>query len=103
MRAVGITDGNMDEGSLRCDANVSVRKHAKDPLGTRVEIKNLNSFRSVHAAINYQIAEQSERLAAGVEVIQATALWDVVRERTQVMRTKEDAQGLSLFSRTRFA
>ncbi len=97
LRAIAVTDGNMEEGSLRCDANVSVRKGPDAPFGTRVEIKNLNSFKAVRAAIDYEIARQISVIEGGGKIIQATALWDADRRETRVMRTKEDADDYRYF------
>ncbi len=97
LRTTGITDANMEEGSLRCDANVSIRKDSSDPLGNRVEIKNLNSFKAVRAAIEYQISEQSAKMCAGEAVIQSTVLWNAEKGWTRVMRTKEDADDYRYF------
>ncbi|MCR9144883.1 MAG: Asp-tRNA(Asn)/Glu-tRNA(Gln) amidotransferase subunit GatB [bacterium] len=97
LRAIAVTDGNMEEGSLRCDANVSVRKGPDAPFGTRVEIKNLNSFKAVRAAIDYEIARQITVIEGGGKIIQSTALWDADRRETRVMRTKEDADDYRYF------
>ena len=97
LRAIAITDGNMEEGSLRCDANVSVRKNDKAPLGTRVEVKNLNSFKAVRSAIEYEIERQTELIESGGLVIQSTALWNADKRKTQIMRTKEDAEDYRYF------
>ncbi len=92
-----VCDGNMEEGSLRCDANVSVRPRGSTGLGTKVEVKNLNSFRAVEKAIQYEIQRQSETLAAGGRVIQETRLWDADRELTRSMRSKELAHDYRYF------
>ncbi|MCB1166429.1 MAG: Asp-tRNA(Asn)/Glu-tRNA(Gln) amidotransferase subunit GatB, partial [Leptospiraceae bacterium] len=97
LRAVNVTDGNMEMGSLRCDANVSVRKGPDAPFGTRVEIKNLNSFKAVRAAIDYQIEEQIALLEGGKKIIQSTVLWDADRRETRLMRTKENAEDYRYF------
>lgn len=97
LRYTGITDGNMEEGSLRCDANVSVRKNEDDPFGTRVEIKNLNSFKAVRASIDYEIERQSALIDSGGRVIQSTVLWDADQKITKLMRTKEDAEDYRYF------
>ncbi|MEQ9362878.1 MAG: Asp-tRNA(Asn)/Glu-tRNA(Gln) amidotransferase subunit GatB [Leptospirales bacterium] len=97
LRNIEVTDGNMEEGSLRCDANVSVRKGPDAPFGTRVEIKNLNSFKAVRAAIDYEIARQVSVIESGGKIIQSTALWDADRRETRVMRTKEDADDYRYF------
>ena len=93
---IGICDGNMQEGSFRCDANVSVRKPGA-PLGTRREIKNLNSFRFMQQAIDYEIRWQIEQLEDGYEIQQATVLFDPDTGETRAMRTKEDAADYRYF------
>tara|TARA_Y100001954_G_scaffold233555_2_gene287110 strand:+ start:16778 stop:18202 length:1425 start_codon:yes stop_codon:yes gene_type:complete len=97
LRAVEVTDGNMEMGSLRCDANVSVRKGPDAPFGTRVEIKNLNSFKAVRAAIDYQIEEQIALIESGQKIIQSTVLWDADKRETRLMRTKENAEDYRYF------
>ena len=97
LRWVGVSECNMEEGSLRCDANVSVRKGPDAPYGTRVEIKNLNSFRNVRAAIEYEIARQIDTLEMGGQIIQSTVLWDADKRETRLMRTKEDAEDYRYF------
>lgn len=97
LRATGITEANMEEGSLRCDANVSVRPGPDAPFGTRVEIKNLNSFKAVRAAIDYEIERQIDVLESGGKIIQSTVLWDADRRETRLMRTKEDAEDYRYF------
>ena len=94
---IEICDGNMQEGSFRCDANVSVRRDADQPLGTRCEIKNLNSFRFMERAIEYEARRQIELLEGGGAVIQETRLYDPERDETRPMRTKEDAQDYRYF------
>ena len=89
---IGICDGNMQEGSFRCDANVSVRKTGDQKLGTRCEIKNLNSFRFMERAIEFEARRQIELLEDGKIVVQETRLYDPERDETRSMRTKEDAQ-----------
>jgi aspartyl-tRNA(Asn)/glutamyl-tRNA(Gln) amidotransferase subunit B len=93
---IGICDGNMQEGSFRCDANVSVRRPG-DKLGTRCEIKNLNSFRFMERAIEFEARRQIELLEEGRPVLQETRLFDPEREETRSMRTKEDAQDYRYF------
>jgi aspartyl-tRNA(Asn)/glutamyl-tRNA(Gln) amidotransferase subunit B len=93
---VGICDGNMQEGSFRCDANVSVRR-VGEPLGTRCEIKNLNSFRFMERAINYEVRRQIELIEDGGKVIQQTRLYDADRDETRAMRSKEDAMDYRYF------
>jgi len=94
---IGICDGNMQEGSFRCDANVSVRKAGSDTLGTRCEIKNLNSFRFMEEAIEFEAKRQIELLEDGGKVIQETRLYDPDRNETRSMRSKEDAQDYRYF------
>jgi aspartyl-tRNA(Asn)/glutamyl-tRNA(Gln) amidotransferase subunit B len=93
---IGICDGNMQEGSFRCDANVSVRRPG-EPLGTRCEIKNLNSFRFMERAINYEVRRQIELIEDGGKVIQQTRLYDADRDETRAMRSKEDAMDYRYF------
>jgi aspartyl-tRNA(Asn)/glutamyl-tRNA(Gln) amidotransferase subunit B len=96
VRWIGICDGNMQEGSFRCDANVSVHKHGT-PLGTRREIKNLNSFRFLEQAINYEVQWQIDTLENGGQIQQATVLFDPDSGETRMMRTKEDAHDYRYF------
>ncbi|MDP2263684.1 MAG: Asp-tRNA(Asn)/Glu-tRNA(Gln) amidotransferase subunit GatB [Hydrogenophaga sp.] len=93
---IGICDGNMQEGSFRCDANVSVRKPG-EPLGTRREIKNLNSFKFMQQAIDYEVRWQIEQIEDGFEIQQATVLFDPDTGETRAMRTKEDAADYRYF------
>jgi aspartyl-tRNA(Asn)/glutamyl-tRNA(Gln) amidotransferase subunit B len=97
VRYLGISDGNMNEGSMRCDANVSLRKRGAEKFGTRTETKNLNSFRSVERAIAYEIERQAELLLDGGTVVQETRLWDADRAETRSMRGKEDAHDYRYF------
>ncbi len=92
-----VCDGNMEEGSLRCDANVSIRPRGSQQLGTRAEVKNLNSFRNVQRAIEYEIARQIDVLESGQRVVQETRLFDAHRGVTQPMRSKEDAHDYRYF------
>ena len=94
---LGVCDGNMQEGSFRCDANVSVRRVGQTELGTRREIKNLNSFKFLEDAINYEINEQIRIIEDGGAVQQATVLFDPASGQTRVMRTKEDAHDYRYF------
>jgi aspartyl-tRNA(Asn)/glutamyl-tRNA(Gln) amidotransferase subunit B len=94
---LGICDGNMQEGSFRCDANVSVRPAGRKELGTRCEIKNLNSFKFLQAAIDYEVRRQIELIEDGGKVVQATRLYDPDRDETREMRTKEDAMDYRYF------
>jgi aspartyl-tRNA(Asn)/glutamyl-tRNA(Gln) amidotransferase subunit B len=95
--AIGVNDGNMEEGSLRCDANVSVRPVGTSALGTKTEIKNLNSFRFVEEALAYEIGRQIDTLRAGEPVVQETRLWDSSAKRTVPMRSKEEAHDYRYF------
>ena len=97
VRWIGICDGNMQEGSFRCDANVSVRPRGTETLGTRREIKNLNSFRFLQQAIDYEVRWQIERIEDGGRVEQATVLFDPVSGQTRSMRSKEDAHDYRYF------
>ena len=97
VRYLEICDGNMQEGSFRCDANVSVRPRGQDKFGTRAEIKNLNSFRFVEKAINYEVERQIEILESGGQVIQETRLYDSVKDETRSMRSKEEANDYRYF------
>jgi aspartyl-tRNA(Asn)/glutamyl-tRNA(Gln) amidotransferase subunit B len=97
VRYLDICDGNMQEGSFRCDANVSVRHRGADKLGTRAEIKNLNSFRFVEKAINYEVTRQIELLEGGGRVVQETRLYDADRGETRSMRSKEEANDYRYF------
>lgn len=94
---LGISDGNMQEGNFRCDANVSVRPLGSDKFGTRCEIKNLNSFRFLQEAIDYEVRRQIELIEDGGEVVQATRLYDPDRGETRQMRTKEDSMDYRYF------
>jgi len=94
---IGICDGNMQEGSFRCDANVSVRPAGSETLGTRCEIKNLNSFRFLQHAIEFEVRRQTELIEDGGVVVQETRLYDPDRNETRSMRSKEDAQDYRYF------
>jgi len=97
VRYLGISDGNMQEGSFRCDANVSIRPRGQQALGTRTELKNLNSFRFVEKAINFEIERQTEVLEDGGTVVQETRLYDADLDETRAMRTKEEANDYRYF------
>ena len=97
VRWLGICDGNMQEGSFRCDANVSVRRAGSGALGTRTEIKNVNSFRFVERAIGYEIDRQIDLVESGGEVVQETRLYDPDRHETRPMRDKEEADDYRYF------
>ena len=91
VRYIGVCDGNMEEGSFRCDANVSLRPKGSATLGTRTEVKNMNSFRNVEKALHYEIDRQREVLSEGGAIVQETRLWDPNRNCTYAMRGKEEA------------
>jgi aspartyl-tRNA(Asn)/glutamyl-tRNA(Gln) amidotransferase subunit B len=97
VRWIDICDGNMQEGSFRCDANVSVRRAGDEALGTRCEIKNLNSFRFIEKAIQFEVRRQVELIEDGGTVVQETRLYDPDRDETRSMRSKEDAQDYRYF------
>ena len=97
VRYLGISDGNMQEGSFRCDANVSVRPRGQEELGTRAELKNLNSFRFVEKAINFEIERQIELIEDGGTVVQETRLYDSDKDETRSMRSKEEANDYRYF------
>jgi aspartyl-tRNA(Asn)/glutamyl-tRNA(Gln) amidotransferase subunit B len=94
---LGVCDGNMEEGSLRCDANISIRPPGASALGTKVEIKNLNSFRNVQRALEFEASRQERALAAGERIVQETRLWDADRGVTRSMRSKEHAHDYRYF------
>ena len=95
--ALGVNDGNMEEGSLRCDANVSVRPQGATTLGTKTEVKNINSFRYLEKALEYEIARQIDVLERGGTIVQETRLWDAGARETFSMRSKEDAHDYRYF------
>ena len=97
VRYLEICDGNMQEGSFRCDANVSIRRHGDSQLGTRTELKNINSFRFLERAINFEIERQVELLEDGGRVVQETRLYDAERDETRSMRSKEEANDYRYF------
>jgi len=97
LRYLGVCDGNMEEGSLRCDANVSVRQHGSKELGVKTEIKNINSFRFVEKALDYEIKRHMKALQEGQRIIQETRLWDSSRGITESMRGKEEAHDYRYF------
>jgi aspartyl-tRNA(Asn)/glutamyl-tRNA(Gln) amidotransferase subunit B len=97
VRYLEICDGNMQEGSFRCDANVSVRPRGREKFGTRAEIKNLNSFRFVEKAIQYEVARQIDVLESGGTVVQETRLYDSDKDETRPMRSKEEANDYRYF------
>lgn len=97
LQYVGISDCRMEEGSLRCDANVSVRPVGQKELGTKTEIKNINSFKGVERAIEYEAMRQAELLEDGGKVVQETRTWDEKEGVTKSMRTKEEANDYRYF------
>jgi len=97
IRYLDISDGNMAQGSMRCDANVSIRKQGDTELGTRTEIKNINSFRFVEKAINYEVMRQREVLEDGGRIVQETRLYDSDKNETRTMRSKEVANDYRYF------
>ena len=97
VRYLGVCDGNMEEGSFRCDANVSIRPVGSETFGIRAELKNLNSFKHVEKALHYEIIRQREILAESGHVIQETRLWDPDKNRTTSMRSKEEAHDYRYF------
>ena len=97
LRYLDISDGNMEEGSFRCDANVSIRPKGETEFGTRAELKNLNSFKYVEAAIAYEIKRQKAVIADGGKVVQETRLWDSAKNRSHSMRGKEEAHDYRYF------
>src|SRR6059036_1760692 len=94
---LGVCDGNMEEGSLRCDANVSLKPAGAAQLGTKVEIKNMNSFRNVQRALEFEVKRQTEALDRGERIVQETRLWDADRGYTRSMRSKEFAHDYRYF------
>jgi aspartyl-tRNA(Asn)/glutamyl-tRNA(Gln) amidotransferase subunit B len=94
---IGICDGNMQEGSFRCDANVSIRPMGEDKLGTRTELKNINSFRFLEKAINYEIERQIDVIEDGGKIVQETRLYDANKDETRSMRSKEEANDYRYF------
>jgi aspartyl-tRNA(Asn)/glutamyl-tRNA(Gln) amidotransferase subunit B len=97
MRYLGVSDGNMQEGSLRCDVNISVRPVGTDKFGTKVEIKNMNSFSAIQKAIDYEIERQIAAIESGERIIQETRLWDEASQRTFTMRVKEGSSDYRYF------
>jgi len=97
MRYLGVSDGNMQEGSLRCDVNISVRRGPDAPFGTKVEIKNMNSFSAIQKAIDFEIQRQIKAYESGERVVQETRLWDESKQHTKSMRSKEGAADYRYF------
>lgn len=95
--AIGVNDGNMEAGSLRCDANVSVRPVGSPDLGVKVEVKNLNSFKFLQKALEYEVQRQTDATATGGRIVQETRLFDPASGRTQPMRSKEEAHDYRYF------
>ncbi|QPH39908.1 Asp-tRNA(Asn)/Glu-tRNA(Gln) amidotransferase subunit GatB [Pedobacter endophyticus] len=98
VRHLNVSDGNMEEGSLRCDANISIRPNGSDEFGTRCEVKNLNSMRNVRRAMDFEFGRQVEVVSAGGEIIQSTLNFDAEKGTTSPMRTKEEANDYRYFS-----
>ena len=94
---IGVNDGNLEEGSFRCDANVSIRSVGQEKFGTRAELKNINSFRFVRKAIDYEIARQEAVITSGLEVVQETRTWNEAQSKTISMRIKEEAHDYRYF------
>jgi aspartyl-tRNA(Asn)/glutamyl-tRNA(Gln) amidotransferase subunit B len=97
VRYLDICDGNLEEGSFRCDANVSLRPKGTQPLGTRTELKNLNSFKHVEKSLQYEISRQKEVIMDGGKIVQETRLWDSDKNKTTSMRGKEEAHDYRYF------
>jgi aspartyl-tRNA(Asn)/glutamyl-tRNA(Gln) amidotransferase subunit B len=97
LRYLDVCDGNMQEGSFRCDANISLRPVGQKEFGTRTELKNMNSFRNVQNALEYEVRRQRDRLLDGEKIVQETLLWNPDTNRTESMRGKEDAHDYRYF------
>lgn len=97
VRYLGVCDGNMQEGSMRCDVNISIRPRGSEKFGTKVEIKNMNSFNAIQRAIEYEIVRQAEALEAGERIVQETRLWEENSQRTISMRSKEGSSDYRYF------
>lgn len=97
LQYLGVSDCDMEKGSLRCDANISVRKKGESKLGTKAEIKNMNSFKGVKAALQYEFERQVKAVEAGERIIQETRLWDPDKAETRTMRSKEEAHDYRYF------
>jgi aspartyl-tRNA(Asn)/glutamyl-tRNA(Gln) amidotransferase subunit B len=97
LRYIEVCDGNLEEGSMRCDCNVSVRKKGEKKLGTKVELKNINSFKFIEKAIEYEIQRQIDAIEGGEKIIQETRLYDATKNKTFSMRSKEEAQDYRYF------
>src|SRR5690606_22911082 len=92
-----VSDADMEKGQLRCDVNLSLRKHASDPLGPKVELKNLNSISAVRRAVHFEIERQAADLSRGISQEQSTRRWDDDRGESQMLRSKEDAHDYRYF------
>lgn len=88
---LGVCDGNLEKGSMRCDANISIRKSEKSALGTKTELKNMNSFRAIRRALEFEIVRQKKLIKNGESVLSETRRWDEANGRTIIMRSKEEA------------
>jgi len=97
LKYIGISDANMEQGNMRCDANISLRKFGVKELGTKVEIKNINSFRMIERALNYEVERQTEMLETGVRILQETRGWDDNKGKTLGQRSKEEANDYRYF------
>lgn len=97
LQYIGASDCDMEKGSLRCDANISLRKRGETKLGTKVELKNMNTFRGVRAALEFEAKRQQKALETGEKITQQTRLWDVDKQKTHVMRSKEEAHDYRYF------
>jgi aspartyl-tRNA(Asn)/glutamyl-tRNA(Gln) amidotransferase subunit B len=97
LRYLGVSDGNMQEGSLRCDVNISVRPVGQEKFGTKVEIKNMNSFNAIQRAIEYEIDRQIQAIESGERIAQETRLWEEGSQRTISMRSKEGSSDYRYF------
>ena len=97
LQYAGVSDCDMEKGELRCDVNLSVRPRGQEKFGTKTEIKNLNSFKNAKAALEYEFARQIRVIEAGDKIIQSTLLWDVEKNQTRLMRTKEEAHDYRYF------
>ncbi len=95
--SLGLCDGNMDEGSLRCDANISIRPRGDKKLGTKTEVKNMNSFKAIERAINFEIERQKKMKKLGLTIDQETRLWDESSQKTYLMRSKEESHDYRYF------
>ena len=102
LRYLEVCDGNLEEGSMRCDCNVSIRPLGEEKLGTKVELKNINSFRFIEKALEYEIHRQIEVIESGGEIVQETRLYDSAKNRTFSMRSKEEAHDYRYFPGSSF-